>query len=307
MVRIICKGLYKTYDKAGTKALKNVNLDIDAKGILTLIGRNGAGKTTFIRILSTQLKPTRGKVILDGVDVVSQPEKIRNKIAVIPQDSSLVPWMTAKQNILVYLLWRGFKYKDAVKRAESALDTMGIREYADKLPRKLSGGTRRKVMVATVLSSEAEIIFLDEPTTGLDPVSRRELWNILNKMKEDKLIILTTHYLEEAEELSDDIAVLDRGRLLRVGSINQLRKSIGYPYAVRIFDGGLKIPGIRGKVVKKDKDTLQIFCTEKEADRIADRLIRSKARFSINPTSLEDIFYMLIGDIKEDIHEKEQA
>jgi ABC-2 type transport system ATP-binding protein len=309
MVKLMVKNLSKNYKDKRSKsssALKNVSLDLDINGIFTLIGRNGAGKTTFIRIVSTELLPTSGKVYLDGVDIVKNPKDIRDRIAVIPQEAELIPWMTARENIYAYLLWRGFSFGEANERTNAVLNRFKLEKYADKLPRKLSGGTKRKVLVALVISSNAKIIFLDEPTTGLDPISRRELWSILSELKKEHLIILTTHYLEEAEELSDYIIILNKGKLVKAGTINDIRTAIGYPYAIKIFGGFDKKIRLSGKVVKKNDGTFQVFSDEKSANNLAKRLIRKKVKFSINPTSLEDIFYMLVGDInREEENENE--
>ncbi len=302
MVKLIIRNLSKIYkDKRGKRssALKNVSLNLDINGIFTLIGRNGAGKTTFIRIVSTELLPTAGKVYLDGVDVVKNPKEIRERIAVIPQEAELIPWMTARENIYAYLLWRGFSFKEAKKRTNTIIFRFKLEKYADKLPRKLSGGTKRKVLVALVISSNAKIIFLDEPTTGLDPISRKELWSVLNDLKKEHLIILTTHYLEEAEELSDYIIILNKGKLVKSGTINDIRDAIGYPYAIKIFKGFKKNIRLTGKVVKKNDGTFQVFSDEITANNLAKKLINRKVKFSINPTSLEDIFYMLVGDINK--------
>lgn len=302
MVKLIIRNLSKIYkDKRGKRssALKNVSLNLDINGIFTLIGRNGAGKTTFIRIVSTELLPTAGKVYLDGVDVVKNPKEIRERIAVIPQEAELIPWMTARENIYAYLLWRGFSFKEAKKRTNTIIFRFKLEKYADKLPRKLSGGTKRKVLVALVISSNAKIIFLDEPTTGLDPISRKELWSVLNDLKKEHLIILTTHYLEEAEELSDYILILNKGKLVKSGTINDIRDAIGYPYAIKIFKGFKKNIRLTGKVVKKNDGTFQVFSDEITANNLAKKLIKRKVKFSINPTSLEDIFYMLVGDINK--------
>jgi ABC-2 type transport system ATP-binding protein len=309
MVKLTVRNLSKRYkDKKGKglAALKNISLDLDINGIFTLIGRNGAGKTTFIRIVSTELLPTTGKVYLDGVDVVEDPKGIRDRIAVIPQEAELIPWMTARENIYAYLLWRGFSFKEARKRTDSVLSRFKLEKYADKIPRKLSGGTKRKVLVALVISSDAKIIFLDEPTTGLDPISRRELWEVLNELKKEHLIILTTHYLEEAEELSDYIIILNKGKLVRGGTINDIRTAVGYPYAIKIFKGFNRKIRLKGRIVKKNDGTFQVFSDEKAANNLAQKLIKTKVKFSINPTSLEDIFYMLVGDIdKGEEHENE--
>ena len=303
MVKLQIRNLSKIYkEKSGKNehALKNINIEDDINGILTVIGRNGAGKTTMIRVLSTELFPTKGSVLISDIDVLKNPKEIRERIAVIPQEGKLVPWMTPLQNITVYLLWRGFSYKEAVSRAKKALKDFNLDKYINKLPNKLSGGTKRKALVALAVSSEADIIFLDEPTTGLDPVSRKQLWTVLTNLKKDHFIVLTTHYLQEAEELSDKIAVLNDGALVAFGTIDELRKKVGYPYAIKILSKGYKINKVNGKVIRKEDGTTQIFSSEREADRLASIFIKKSIKFSINPTALEDIFYMLVGDINQE-------
>ena len=234
MEGIVCKGLSKTYDRK-TYALKNVSLSFPNNGIIAMIGRNGAGKTTLIRILSTELMPSKGAAYINGIDVVKEPNKVRDIIAIVPQEARAIPWLSPHQTILSYLLYRGFGYKEAVKRLKSSLKRLGLSQHENKLNRLLSGGTKRKVLVATVLASEAKVIFLDEPTTGLDPISRMDLWNLMTKLKKDYLIFLTTHYLEEAERLADKIGIMEQGRLMALGSMDELRKKVGQQYSIRVM------------------------------------------------------------------------
>src|ERR1700719_1251765 len=169
-----CDDIAKVYPN-GKQALSSVTFSVPTRGIFTLIGRNGAGKTTLTRILATLLEPTSGSASIDGLDVMSDARKLRERIAVVPQEGRTVAWMTPIQTISSYLLWRGYGYGESKSRAAEAIARVGIEKYADRLNRMLSGGIKRKVLVAMVLASEARVIFLDEPSTGLDPISRREL------------------------------------------------------------------------------------------------------------------------------------
>jgi ABC-2 type transport system ATP-binding protein len=150
---------------------------------------------------------------------------LREKIAIVPQEARTIRWMTPKQTVFSYLLWRGYSVKDARRMASESLARLGLTPYQDMLNTRLSGGMKRKVLIATVTASEAEIIFLDEPTTGLDPISRRELWDILHELGKSRFIFLTTHYLEEAEQLADQIGILKEGKLVALGSLQELRQS----------------------------------------------------------------------------------
>lgn len=292
----------KTYD--GKKyALRDVSLDFPQKGILAIIGRNGAGKTTLIRILSTELMPTKGSAKVDGIDVVAEPAKARELMAIVPQEARTIPWMSPRQQILSYLLYRGFSYSEASSRAAAAIKNLGLQQHANKLSRMLSGGTKRKVLVATVLASEAKIIFLDEPTTGLDPISRKELWGLLEKLKKDYLIVLTTHYLEEAEYLADNVAIIEDGHLIISGSIEDLRRAAGQEYSIRIIDKKeIKMP--KGVNVAKIEKGYQILTSQKKAFEISKMLMKKKVKFSTNPVSLEDLFYYFA---KRSINEGEET
>ncbi len=290
---IKCVKLSKTYDK-GVKALESVSFNFEGNGIMAMIGRNGAGKTTLVRILSTELMPSSGKAYINGLDVVKGANEVRSQIAIVPQEARAVPWLTPRQTVFSYLLYRGFSYSEAKKRTEEALKKLGIEKYKDKLNRLLSGGTKRKVMVATVLASEARIIFLDEPTTGLDPISRNDLWQLLQSLKKDYLIFLTTHYLEEAEHLADRIGIIENGKLLGMGTMDELRKGMKYQYSIMVLDKGKAVKPKEGIIVHGVDGSTQILTTEKEAFEISRRLIKDRTKFSTNPVSLEDIFYSIV-------------
>jgi ABC-2 type transport system ATP-binding protein len=291
-----CRDLTKIYSGRNTRALDNVTFAIKSSGIFVLIGRNGSGKTTLVRILSTELEPTSGSAFINGIDVIRDPSLLRERIAIVPQEARTVPWMTPLQTVHSYLLWRGMDYGQAKKQAMEALEKLGMQKSANVLNRRLSGGNRRKVLVATVLASDAEIIFLDEPTTGLDPISRREFWSILREIKKERFTFLTTHYMEEAEELADQIGVLDSGKMIRIGTLDQLRQTVPHNYSLKILPGADmgKLPLIeRGELIPDKDGGFRILTDEEEAFRISKDLARLNFRFTINPVSLEDIFFYI--------------
>ena len=294
MERLSIKGISKRYER-GKYALRNVSFSIPSDGgIFALIGRNGAGKTTLIRILATQLVPTTGKATINGIDVVDQAEELRNFIACVPQEARAVGWVTPRQFITSYLLWRGLDYSDAKKKAAESLEKLGISKIIDTQCQRLSGGMKRKVLVAMVIASDAKIIFLDEPTTGLDPISRNELWNVLKKLKKDHFIFLTTHYLEEAERLADTIGILDNGKLMALGTLEDLRKKVKYPYSIKILSKAHIDKPRNGIIVEGIDEHYQIVTTEGEAHALSKRLISKRVRFSMNPLTLDDIFYYIV-------------
>jgi len=292
---ILCDHLTKIYGNNNAKALDSVNFSLPSHGIFVLIGRNGSGKTTLVRILATELKPTSGSATINGIDVVNEARLLREKIAIVPQEARPIPWMTPMQTVLSYLLWRGFDYGEAKQRAFQALERLGLGGASNALNRQLSGGMKRKVMVATVLSSEAEVIFLDEPTTGLDPISRREFWGTLREIGKERFTFLTTHYLEEAEQLADHIGILDRGVLLRMGTLEELRRSVNYNYGLTLPSSPAPpIPALEvGEVVTGTDGAVRILTVEEEAFRVSRELARKGFKFTINPLSLDDIFFYL--------------
>jgi len=302
---ITCEGITKVY--SGDKvALSSIDFTIPAHGIFAVIGRNGAGKTTLARILSTLLEPTSGRATIDGLDVMADANRLRERMAVVPQEGRTVAWMTPIQTVSAYLLWRGLGYKESIKRAEEAVARVGLEDQGDRLNRTLSGGMKRKVLVAMVLASDSEFIFLDEPSTGLDPISRQQLWRLLIELGKDRFVLLTTHYLEEAERVADRIGILDNGRLMAMGNMQELRRRLAHQYSLKVpvgFDLHVEV----GEIVELENGQLQVLTTQEEALRISKNLIEAKAQFSVNPITLDDIFTYTVGNMDAEIREEKEA
>ncbi|BAB59669.1 ABC transport system ATP-binding protein [Thermoplasma volcanium GSS1] len=212
------RSLTKVY-KNGNNALKDISLDIGS-GITSVIGRNGAGKTTMMRIFSTQLRPTSGSVTINGYDVVKESNKVRKIICSIPQEASPIGVLTPLEQVKMYLVARGLSISSADREARIALSSVGLEESMKAPADTLSGGMKRKVFVAMALSANADIVFLDEPTTGLDPMSRLEVWSLIRNLRSD--IVLTTHYMEEAASLSKYIIMVDHGTVIKEGTLKEL-------------------------------------------------------------------------------------
>lgn len=228
--------MIETYDlrkryKDGTWALNGISLVAD-KRVTSIIGRNGAGKTTFIRILSTQLAATSGSAFINGLNVMGEAEKIRKFIVSIPQEAAPIGVLTPQELISLYLVGRGNSLQDANRNSKIAMAELGIDEFRNRPTDTLSGGTKRKVFVAMAIASNADFIFLDEPTTGLDPISRLEVWSAIRKI--EGKIVLTTHYMEEASELSDMVLLVDGGLVLEKGTVRELMAR---------FEGKVRIEG----------------------------------------------------------------
>ncbi|MCL4330071.1 MAG: ABC transporter ATP-binding protein [Candidatus Thermoplasmatota archaeon] len=245
---IEANGLKKIY-RNGFQALKGIDLSLSDR-VTSITGRNGAGKTTLVRILSTQLTLTSGKATINGFDVMQEARKIRKFIVSIPQEAAPVGIMTPAEMIKLYLVGRGLSLHDADTDARQAMEELDIISFRNTPTDMLSGGTKRKVFVAMAIAANADLVFLDEPTTGLDPIFRMEVWSAIRKLKGN--IVLTTHYMEEARELSDLVVLIEGGRVLERGTVGELMKRFKGKVRVegsRITDPDLTIGGISIKYV----------------------------------------------------------
>ena len=295
---IEAKGLLKVYPRArkAPPALDGVDLRIPAGRTYGLIGRNGAGKTTFVRICATQLTPTGGELRILGHDAMADPSAIRLRIACVPQESRPLYFVTVFELISFYLRIRGMDRSEANRRTEDALRELDLVPLRDRLVNHLSGGMRRRAMVAMVLSTDAELVFLDEPTTGLDPVARREVWGAIRRVeREGRTVILTTHYLDEAEALSARLALLEGGKVVLEGRPDDLRARVRQPYRVNV-DGKFTLGDLQpyGTPSAVDGGFL-VFATEPAARELAMAALQRGAKVSMGPVSLEDLFIQIVG------------
>ncbi len=290
-------------------ALDDLTLEVPPGRIYGLIGRNGAGKTTFVRIAATQLAPTAGTVRVLGHDVAGEERAIRARIACVPQESRPLYFLTVHEVVYLYLKLRGLDAVEARRRTRDALDELSLTEYRTRLVSRLSGGLRRRTMCAMVLASDADVLFLDEPTTGLDPLARREVWQAIRRAsREQRTILLTTHYLDEAEALSNRLALIERGRLVLEGSPADLRGRVRYPYRLVVPSSVPRSELLPyGRVSEIEGGSL-VFAREAEAQELARRILGRGERVSMGPVSLEDIFLEVVGrSIEEDGSASEAA
>src|SRR4051812_14019819 len=223
---VVAEGLGKRYDDLW--ALRDLDLDVPPGTVLGLLGHNGAGKTTTIRILTTLARPTTGTARVAGLDVVENPLQVRAQIGLAGQAATVDGLLSARANLdLVGKLYH-LPRAERRRRADELLERVGLTEVADKLARTFSGGMRRRLDLAASLVASPPVLFLDEPTTGLDPAARNDLWELLReRVSEGTTLILTTQYLEEADRLADDIVVLDHGRQIASGSPTELKARVG--------------------------------------------------------------------------------
>lgn len=224
MSAIVTKNLTKKYkDKI---AVNSINLSINDGEMYALLGVNGAGKSTTIKMLSCLIKPTSGDALLNGNSIVSDSEKVKRIINVSPQETAVAPNLTVRENLELMARIYRFGNEDAVSKAQKMIEDFELSDIAKSKAKTLSGGWQRRLSIAMALISDPEILFLDEPTLGLDVLARRELWNKIGSLKGKITIILTTHYLEEAESLSDRIGIMVKGNLIAEGTAEGLKQSV---------------------------------------------------------------------------------
>jgi ABC-2 type transport system ATP-binding protein len=219
--------LHKTY-KPDVRALDGLSMGVAAGGVFALLGPNGAGKTTTVRILTTLARPDTGEVEVAGVDALRHPARVRSMIGAVSQHTGAVDTLTGEENLAMQGRLYGMGGRELRQRVAGLLDVFGLTEAARRQARSYSGGMRRRLDIATVLVHRPAVLFLDEPTTGLDPEGRADLWAVLTGLAADAgtTIVLTTHYLEEADQYAHTIAIVDAGRVVAQGSAEQLKSGL---------------------------------------------------------------------------------
>ena len=223
-------GLAKEF-KGGVRAVDGVSLSVPAGQIYGFLGPNGAGKSTIVRILTTLLAPSGGHARVGGHDVVEHPEAVRREIGVALQDAAIDPFMTGRELLQLQGVLHGLGRRETRKRGSHLLERVDLVDAADRRVGTYSGGMRRRLDLALALIHEPHVLFLDEPTTGLDPISRRTLWNEVRRLNRESgtTVFLTTQYLEEADELAERVAIIAEGRIVADGTPTELKAEIGQP------------------------------------------------------------------------------
>ncbi|MFW2332222.1 ABC transporter ATP-binding protein [Ilumatobacter sp.] len=289
-------------------AVAGIDLEIAGGELFSLLGPNGAGKTTTIRMLCCLLRPTAGSASVMGHDIATDPIAVKQVIGVSPQETAVAPNLTARENLELMAGLHGIARPRARLRADEVLEVTGLTERANDKAKTFSGGMQRRLSIGMALVSDPQVLFLDEPTIGLDPQSRRGMWEYIRTLTGSTTIVLTTHYLEEADALADRIAVIDAGAIVASGTPDELKQRVGgvpvmvveapnltdeavralqlvYPTA-RVVDGGVEIEADEVSVYEIG-DCLRPFGVE----------IRSTG---MRQVSLDDVFVELTGtDIRE--------
>ena len=208
-------------------AVDNLDLSIAKGELFSLLGLNGAGKSTTIKMLSCLILPTKGDAKILNKNLIKDSQYIKQRINVSPQETAIAPKLNIKENLEMIAGIYGLSKKEITNKVDEMVTLFNLQEVHNKKAKLLSGGMQRRLSIAMALITEPEILFLDEPTLGLDVIARRELWDIIRKLKEKTTIILTTHYLEEAESLSDRVAIMQEGQIKAIGTVDELLRQTG--------------------------------------------------------------------------------
>lgn len=301
-------GLTKTF--GGTSALRGVSFSVPAGTVCGVLGHNGAGKTTTINILSTLIRPSSGRAMVAGYDVVRKPARVRASIGVTGQFTAVDPMLTGRENLVLFGRLRGLSHQKAKARADELIGQFDLVAAADRRVSTYSGGMRRRVDLASALVVTPKVLFLDEPTTGLDPRSRRDVWALVNSLASQNVtVLLTTQYLEEADVLSDSIVVIDHGKVIASGSADELKRKVGASYCEvtpanpehlpRVADA---LAGLDGIDLDSDANSVSVLArdgvaTLSEVFRRLDAVGIELADISLRKPSLDEAFLHLTNSV----------
>ena len=294
---LILRGLTKSY--AGTRVVDGLDLELEPGRCHGLLGPNGAGKTTSLRLALGLIGADAGTVDLLGHPMPQAAALARRKVGVVPQIDSLDPDFTVRENLLTYGRYFGMKGREIEVRIPYLLEFSGLAGKAEAPINNLSGGMKRRLTLARALVNDPDLIFLDEPTTGLDPQARHLIWQGLRRLiGQGKTLLLTTHFMDEAERLCDVISVLDQGRVIVRGSPRELIKQHIEPHVVEIFGDGLAEWKTCASSLCKRCETAgeTLFCYTDAPDKVVDELASQPGlRYLHRPANLEDVFLKLTG------------
>ena len=306
LLAIEATGLVKSFD--GTRAVDGVDLAVRTGSVYGVLGPNGAGKTTTIRMLATLLQPDSGTALVLGHDIVTEAHAVRSAVTLTGQLASVDEDLTGRENLILLGWLLGLKRPAAKQRADELLDAFGLTEAAGRLVKHFSGGMRRRLDIAASMVVTPELMFLDEPTTGLDPRSRNQVWGIVRALVAGgTTILLCTQYLEEADQLADGIAVIDRGQVIAEGTPSQLKASVGSgSLRVRLLDPAdrpeaerLLVAELGSAVLEADPAVLSAACSDADRGALAlAELARAGVRiadFALGQPTLDEVFLALTG------------
>ena len=299
---ISVRSLSKRYDTL--TALDDFSLEVAQGSIFGLLGPNGAGKTTLIRILTTLMRQSSGEVLVEGLDPRTHGREIRSLIGVVSQENSLDRYITARENLELHARLHGMESGRYRRRINDLLELMGLSGRQHDMPDTFSGGMQRRLVVARALLHEPRLLFLDEPTTGLDPQSRRVVWDYIKSIAGNMTVFLTTHYLDEAEQLCNRIAIMDHGRLIAQGSAQELKDRLSGEtiYQIDFTDDVKRYADLLQEMVcvKQIEVVDHSVCVELVSWECLSEVVTALngapvRRISLKEQSLEDVFMNLTG------------
>jgi len=313
------RNLQKVFGR--TLAVNGIDLRVARGTVYGLLGPNGAGKTTTIRMLATLLKPDGGSARVLGHDVAREAARVRAKVSLTGQFASVDEDLTGYENLVLVARLLGFAWRAARARAAELLDAFGLAEAAGRQVRTYSGGMRRRLDIAASLVVRAELVFLDEPTTGLDPRSRNQVWDIVRAIAaEGTTVLLTTQYLEEADRLADRLGVIDQGRLIAEGTSRELKAACGertlhvrLTEAARLEEARVALAQVLGDEIHRGDEPAALVAKVERDELVPQALAALAARaigvseFSLAQPSLDDVFFALTGHAAEDRRTREAA
>ena len=278
------RNLNKRY-KDGPQANRDISLTVNWGEALGVLGPNGAGKTTLVRQITTELVPTSGEVRVRGIDAVAKPDQAKARIGVVPQEARLFDGLSVHQHLRIFGVLRGLSRRDARQRTDELIEQLDLKAHRNVPSERLSGGLRRRLLVGVAMLAEPDVLILDEPTVGLDVESRQHLWDVIQSYRRrDAAVLLTTHYMEEAETLCDRIGIIQDGRLISIDTIANLRASIGHEF----------------KLTYETPEGRQTLYGDNQA-ALADR-VRAEGvdEYAVMRTSLEDVYLALTQNAREE-------
>lgn len=290
--------LRKQYDPPdGVVAVQDISFHINPGEIFSLLGPNGAGKTTTIAMLSGLLKPTSGDALIEGLSITQSPQQVKQIIGVVPQEIALYDTITARENLVFWGKMYGCWGDELQERIAAVLDIAGLADRADDKIETYSGGMKRRINIAVALLHNPKILYMDEPTVGIDPQSRRRILDTVKELNKDGLtVIYTTHYMEEAEELSDRIGIIDHGELIAIGTLDDLNSTVGEYDTIHLNLGANQqengdlvealaaLPGIHQVDMGKEGD---IILQTVEANKLLSPIIKKVTTFDLPIRQLE--------------------
>ncbi|MGD7043422.1 ATP-binding cassette domain-containing protein [Jeotgalibacillus proteolyticus] len=309
---ILVENAVKTF-KGNVHAVKGISLEAKEGEFFAFLGPNGAGKSTTVQLLTTLLKPTSGRMEVAGIDVNKEPEKVRLQIGVALQETGIDPDLKGIELLEFQARLFGFSKKAARSRAEELLELVGLTEDADRLSGKYSGGMRRRLDLAMTLVHQPKILFLDEPTTGLDPSNRKSIWKEIKRLNKEEgtTIFLTTQYLEEADQLADRISIINKGEIVATGTPEELKRTLGFDAIVLEFDSeeqstrAQELIGTMDLQAERLKNEVTIYA-ENGTAIVADVIRRldehqlQPDRLNVQPPSLDDVFIQVTNEQKKE-------